>query len=297
MQQIEDEQAQMFAEMEENARNAAIATANAFNDIMAGLKDVDVPDLISPSAGGEGMVANIEAVNTALYNQAAAAGADITVLAELGVATGQFSEEQAEAALMAAALQEKILMLGEGIAAGRISVDQAINSLGIFQEQLLGTYNDAGTAEEGVFELKQELLGLNGVEARATVTVDTGNARAELWAIKDAIDAVNAARTGQAGTQAPPPVPPPRPPYSGRAAGGFVGYGQPYMVGEAGPELFVPNASGMIIPNHALGGSPVMVSVNNYFEGAPPAPTAVVDATYSAAGKLSRMLAQAGVTR
>lgn len=40
----------------------------------------------------------------------------------------------------------------------------------------------------------------------------------------------------------------------GRAAGGPVSGGTPYMVGERGPELFVPNTSGNIVPNNKLGG-------------------------------------------
>ena len=40
----------------------------------------------------------------------------------------------------------------------------------------------------------------------------------------------------------------------GRAAGGPVTGGEPYIVGERGPELFVPNRSGNIVPNNALGG-------------------------------------------
>ena len=39
-----------------------------------------------------------------------------------------------------------------------------------------------------------------------------------------------------------------------RAAGGPVSSGSPYIVGEQGPELFVPNSSGSIVPNHAMGG-------------------------------------------
>jgi len=38
----------------------------------------------------------------------------------------------------------------------------------------------------------------------------------------------------------------------GRAQGGSIGRGGPYMVGEKGPELFVPNQSGQIVPNKAL---------------------------------------------
>ena len=44
-------------------------------------------------------------------------------------------------------------------------------------------------------------------------------------------------------------------PYDGRYAGGPVTGGTPYIVGEKGPELFVPNNSGQIIPNNQLGGS------------------------------------------
>jgi len=40
----------------------------------------------------------------------------------------------------------------------------------------------------------------------------------------------------------------------GRALGGPVTGGQQYMVGERGPELFVPNQSGSIVPNNGLGG-------------------------------------------
>lgn len=39
-----------------------------------------------------------------------------------------------------------------------------------------------------------------------------------------------------------------------RADGGPVSANNPYIVGERGPELFVPNSSGGIVPNEALGG-------------------------------------------
>jgi hypothetical protein len=41
----------------------------------------------------------------------------------------------------------------------------------------------------------------------------------------------------------------------GRAAGGPVAAGVPYLVGERGPELFVPRGSGTIVPNSRGGGS------------------------------------------
>ena len=46
---------------------------------------------------------------------------------------------------------------------------------------------------------------------------------------------------------------------TGKAGGGSVSGGKPFLVGEKGTELFVPGRSGTIVPNNALGGS---VTVN-----------------------------------
>ena len=53
--------------------------------------------------------------------------------------------------------------------------------------------------------------------------------------------------TGGIGTALGIPVTP-------RASGGPVTARSPYLVGERGPELFVPNNAGTIVPNHAMGG-------------------------------------------
>ena len=55
---------------------------------------------------------------------------------------------------------------------------------------------------------------------------------------------------------------PPLPPLPGKALGGAVGAGRPYMVGERGPELFVPGAQGNIVPNNAMGSSNIVVNVD-----------------------------------
>jgi hypothetical protein len=47
-----------------------------------------------------------------------------------------------------------------------------------------------------------------------------------------------------------------------RANGGSVSAGTPYVVGEKGAELFVPNSSGTIVPNSAMGGSTINITVN-----------------------------------
>ena len=46
------------------------------------------------------------------------------------------------------------------------------------------------------------------------------------------------------------------------ANGGNPPVGRPSIVGERGPELFVPNSAGTIIPNHALGGMNIVVNVD-----------------------------------
>jgi len=46
-----------------------------------------------------------------------------------------------------------------------------------------------------------------------------------------------------------------------KAAGGPVGAGKPYIVGEKGPEMFVPGSSGSIVPNRRLGGGLMQVNL------------------------------------
>jgi hypothetical protein len=51
-------------------------------------------------------------------------------------------------------------------------------------------------------------------------------------------------------------------PFPMRANGGPVTGGSPYIVGERGPELFVPRSSGTIIPNEKIGGGVTVGSIN-----------------------------------
>jgi phage-related minor tail protein len=47
----------------------------------------------------------------------------------------------------------------------------------------------------------------------------------------------------------------------GRATGGPVSPGRPYVVGERGPELFVPTASGRVETGPGVGGRDVRLSI------------------------------------
>jgi hypothetical protein len=48
------------------------------------------------------------------------------------------------------------------------------------------------------------------------------------------------------------------PSMTGKAIGGSVQSGQPYMVGERGPEMFVPSRGGSIVPNNQMSGAMVV---------------------------------------
>ena len=50
--------------------------------------------------------------------------------------------------------------------------------------------------------------------------------------------------------------------YQGRRLGGRMNQDQPYMVGEAGPELVVPDRASNVVPNNKLGGMSQPVTVN-----------------------------------
>lgn len=121
-------------------------------------------------------VANVEAVNKALYEQVEAAGASAATLALLGVATGQFTQEQAEAALKAAVLQEKIKAIAEQVVAGDLGIGDALAQLGQAREAL-----DAANLQATVGE---------GGDLSIAVTADTTTAEGNLDATQTQLDAL-----------------------------------------------------------------------------------------------------------
>lgn len=91
-------------------------------------------------------------------------------------------------------------------------------------------------------------------------------------------------------TGTPPPIP-------GNAVGGPVSRSNPYIVGEAGPELFIPWTDGSIVPNHRVnwgGGDGGGLTIYNYFYG-PTNAADVARATDTAGRRLIERLAQGGM--
>ena len=72
-----------------------------------------------------------------------------------------------------------------------------------------------------------------------------------------------------------------------RAVGGPVSKNKPYVVGEHGPELFVPHSGGKVVPNNQLGGGGANVIVNVDASGSS------VEGDANEAAQLGNMLGQA----
>ncbi|MGY6550966.1 MAG: tail tape measure protein [Erythrobacter sp.] len=78
----------------------------------------------------------------------------------------------------------------------------------------------------------------------------------------------------------------------GRATGGIVSPGRAYMVGERGPEMFMPASAGRIEPNHALGqtGRDVRVAIQLAVPRGSAAPVAMQRSARQVASAVRRAL-------
>jgi len=218
---------------------------------------------------GEMNAANATLLQTAA--NAGAAGTQILTLAE--------NSEAARAALTDSAFQQKARELGEAVAEGALSGKTALEELQSFME---GFDLDAylfGQGREGVtthaeFIKDQSMAVVEGIDTAATTAASGAKtALDELkttseeltespWpyemqsdSIQTAVNRIREFKTEIASLEgisvsASVSV---SMPAEAKALGGPVFQNMPYMVGEQGPELFVPNTSGTIVPNNKTG--------------------------------------------
>lgn len=154
------------SEQEQEAAAAHQRFMSAFNEELRAAPEEGLYD----AAG----IANVEAVNKALYEQVEAAGASAATLALLGVATGQFTQEQAEAALKAAVLQEQIKAIAAAVVAGDIGIGDALGQLGQVREALdTASLQGVVTGEGGALdETQTQLDTLTDEEHLVTLDMD-----------------------------------------------------------------------------------------------------------------------------
>lgn len=229
--------------------------------------------------GADGLV-NMEAANKALYEQAQAAGATAGELALLGVATGALTEEQANAALKAAILMERIKQLAAGVTSGDLSIGDAMSGLGDFRAQLdSGAFAGAAGGIEGLASAAEEFA--NG-SYQATLDVENAQANAMINETGELLGGVTGTHYINLVTTSNAPTGTPH-----NAIGGPVSRNTPHIVGEFGPELFVPSGNGSIMPNSQTeklltnyqGGATYNVTVTNYIDGQQAAKSSLDDIT------------------
>lgn len=118
---------------------------------------------------------------------------------------------------------------------------------------LIGKTTAAAAAGSKIAEAaaSQQMAALNAYASTAAIPVvgpvaAPGAAAAALAATAPFVTAITGLVSGVVGA---------------RADGGPVTMGMPYLIGERGPEVFVPNTNGAVIPNSKLGGSPISINL------------------------------------
>lgn len=218
---------------------------------------------------------NTEAVSNALYDAALASGASSEGMALLGLALGTVSEAEAEAALKAAILREKIEAIAKAYADpdSGITAEEAAAMMRAAITDVEGLSLAFDTAAGSVVNLSEDQialaaamaepintteafitkLGLIPSETNTVVNVDASAAQAKIDALLQKLLQIGGYRPGEIEDMREPPP---------RAAGGPVSGGTAYQVGEHGPEMyqspnynaivgggtFVPPENGSIIP-------------------------------------------------
>jgi hypothetical protein len=242
-------------QMEKSLMAAHARMADAFATEINYVAPVDDPKT-KKNEGGEDMslilesgLVNVTAMNKALYKQFEVAGATAAQMAVLGVATGQFTEEQAKAALKAAILHEKIKMLAaQAVKTGDIA--GVLSSVTAFQQQLdTGQIVGAADSIEGLAGAADAFAG----EYAAELSVED---RAAMQAINDVQSALNSLVSGSyVATLSVNTV----------SAGGSVGGAT------AGPEITPNNTptgrSIRDLASGASGGSSYNINIANYIDG------------------------------
>jgi TP901 family phage tail tape measure protein len=207
-----------------------------------------------------------ETVEEMLYREAQAAGAPAEALAILAAMTGNFTDEQIEAALKTAAMTEKAREMGQAIADGSISIQQARIEMVTFQAELenpLEPQFNTDSINTGIEQTAALISEIKNIPLNVATSIvmngldDSKRGIGELITLINQVDGRSASASVTVNTSAPGDLgsgssgggkP------SGKALGGPVNEGQPYIIGERGPELFVPNTSGTVVPNGGYGG-------------------------------------------
>jgi methyl-accepting chemotaxis protein len=158
---------------------------------------------------------------------------------------GRFSAE--EYSLILEKLRENFIGVQEGVSLAGISIDDiGRNAMMNLEDSIIDLINGTTSLQDSFKKMATSIIN------------DLLRMYIRYMIVKPLFDALFGAPSGPAApiVQSSPGVP------TGRAIGGPVSAGKPFVVGERGAELFVPNSSGSIVPNHKMGGETNNIVVN-----------------------------------
>lgn len=169
--------------------------------------------------------------NQALLESLASLGAAPEVLNSAAFATGNYTAEQIESAIQARVMAAAVEEAAAAVVAGDMSVMEATQHLEDLWQQLQADY-----------KMTFDVGDIEGAQGQVQRLIDLLNQASGTYEARVIIASQG---TGGVGPQAVPQI---------RQHGGRVYPGETYWVGEAGPEPFVPDRPGTIVPNRLAGG-------------------------------------------
>jgi hypothetical protein len=207
--------------------------------------------------GGTGIVDGI----TGQANGIVAFGEQLKLLLGTSLSEESFKAVAALSAERGAALAKELLGANGATLIAQLNTSvAAVNAIAdAVGEQSAEKFKGAGkkTAEDTIDAFKEH-MGKDGLGRKKLMNVmdnladaATREVRIDVQVTKRINEVIASISSGTTSGGVP-----------GRALGGPVSSGRPYIVGEVGPELFVPSSSGNITPNNALGGSVINLTVN-----------------------------------
>lgn len=130
-------------------------------------------------------------LNQVMYDSLDAAGGSAEALVGLALATGQLTEAQAENILKQAAMIEFAKGLGEQIAAGTISINDAVTSLSNFEAGLESSNALINTATGSVILMDESLIGAGSSVGSLQTSLDTFTTANAVGATQAFLDKLN----------------------------------------------------------------------------------------------------------
>ncbi len=194
------------------------------------------------AASARGAAGIAGAHRNAAYAQASG-GAQISNNAQINAANERLAAERAAYEAYSGIRHGDTQAAGEQARRAEFAVGSEFQNRGINDTRAMGYEDLEARANEA--ELRSRAVN-QGNLAGSFNTAATSNAQRNQnnanWANNN-WDSMGSGMKGGGGGGAPVP---------GRASGGPVDAGRPYIVGERGPELIVPQKSGMVLPNNVF---------------------------------------------